>query len=106
MIDLTATPQGHGYLIDCTECGPLGYIERTTITTYSYAHLATHGVDVPDQTPTCECGYDATHPTGNTGDRARCLACDWRASGVTADHEAHHHYLTQKHPWELQMGRP
>lgn len=104
MIDLTAIPTGHGYLVDCTECGPLGIVDRVILNTYAYQHLASHGVDVPTDEPTCECGYNYLHPTGDPGDTVRCLDCTWVGAGAFADHAAHHHYLDTSHTWELTMG--
>lgn len=103
MIDLTCAADGHGYLVDCNECGPLGHVDRTLIHTYAYLHLTYHGIDMPHE-PTCACGYNYAHVTGHPDDHATCNECDWHARGIFADHQAVHHHLDTSHTWALMMG--
>lgn len=104
MIDMKCVPtDDHQYLIDCTECGALGFVERVLVHTYARAHLESHGVDMADE-PCCECGYNLLHPTGHPQDRATCQQCGSAWAGEYADHQAHHHWIETQHIWSLEMG--
>ena len=102
-MNLTAVPDGHTYLLDCDERGPLGVVDRTVLHHAAYLHLLDHGIEAP-MTPNCECGYDYARVTGHLKDHATCTTCTWESYGLFADHQAHHHYLTTQHPWALKMG--
>lgn len=104
VITLAAVPEGHGYLVDCSECGPLGIIEGHLLPGYANDHLTAHGLAMPISGPICTCGYDYANTTGHAKDLAACTDCTWSSAGIFADHLAHHHHLETKHIWVLTIG--